>query len=99
MRGSSGPTQYLWLLFAAEDRQAFEQALIQARQRAQSQAEQLQEGEQVQLGIQDAGQPWLQRADGTRLPCEPVPDFLMQRVRCGGLLNELKQRLAPHSHD
>lgn len=35
--------QYLWLLFAAEDRQAFEQALIQARQRAQSQAEQLQE--------------------------------------------------------
>ena len=63
------------------------------------QAEQLPEGEQVQLGIQDAGQPWLQRADGTRLPCEPVPDFLMQRVRCGGLLNELKQRLVPHPHD
>lgn len=39
---SAGP-QYLWLLFAAEDRQAFEHALIQARQRAQSQAEQLQE--------------------------------------------------------
>jgi 3-isopropylmalate/(R)-2-methylmalate dehydratase small subunit len=30
--------------------------------------------------------------DGTRLECEPVPSFLMDMVRAGGLLNQLRQR-------
>lgn len=64
-----------------------------------AQAEQLQEGEAVQLDVRDPQQPLLRCADGRQLRCEPVPDFLMQRVRCGGLLNELKQRLAHTSHD
>ena len=33
-----------------------------------------------------------QAADPAALPCEPVPDFLMDMVRAGGLLNLLKQR-------
>jgi 3-isopropylmalate/(R)-2-methylmalate dehydratase small subunit len=59
-----------------------------------AEAEQLQEGDRVQLDLQDPSQPLLCAADGRRLRCESVPEFLMQRVRCGGLLNELKQRLA-----
>ncbi|MBB5015692.1 GGDEF domain-containing protein [Rehaibacterium terrae] len=43
-RLQAGPdSRYLWLLFAAEDRQAYEAALLQAQQRAQAQAEQLRE--------------------------------------------------------
>ena len=50
-------------------------------------AEQLQEGDAVTLvpvGVQ--------RADGTVLPCQPIPDFLMNMVHAGGLMNVLKQR-------
>lgn len=50
-------------------------------------AEQINEGEQIQLlpsGVQ--------RADGTLLPCQPIPDFLMDMVHAGGLMNVLKQR-------
>jgi 3-isopropylmalate/(R)-2-methylmalate dehydratase small subunit len=46
------------------------------------------------LDIADPLAPGLLRAGGERIACEPVPPFLMERVRCGGLLNELKQRLA-----
>ena len=35
----------------------------------------------------------LQLADGRVLACEPVPDFLLQMARAGGLLPSLKQRL------
>jgi 3-isopropylmalate/(R)-2-methylmalate dehydratase small subunit len=31
---------------------------------------------------------------GKRLQCDPVPDFLLQMARAGGLLPSLKQRLA-----
>jgi 3-isopropylmalate/(R)-2-methylmalate dehydratase small subunit len=31
--------------------------------------------------------------DKTALECEPIPDFLLQMVRAGGLLPSLKQRL------
>ena len=31
---------------------------------------------------------------GVLLPCEPVPDFLLQMARAGGLLPQLKQRMA-----
>lgn len=33
-------------------------------------------------------------ASGQRLACDPVPDFLLQMARAGGLLAQLKQRLA-----
>ena len=32
-------------------------------------------------------------ASGERLQCDPVPDFLMQMARAGGLMASLKQRL------
>lgn len=32
---------------------------------------------------------------GIELPCEPVPEFLLQMARAGGLLASLKQRLRP----
>jgi len=36
----------------------------------------------------------LRLPDGIRLPCAPVPEFLLQMARAGGLLPQLKQRLA-----
>lgn len=51
-------------------------------------AEQLAEGESVQLDL-----PALVRADGQRLACAPIPDFLMDMVRAGGLLHVLRQRV------
>ena len=57
-------------------------------------AEQLQEGDAVTLVA--AG---VQQADGTVLPCQPIPDFLMNMVRAGGLMNVLKQRSQGTSHD
>ena len=59
-----------------------------------AQAERLEEGERVGLDHADPLAAGLLRAGGERLACDPVPPFLMERVRCGGLLNELKQRLA-----
>jgi 3-isopropylmalate/(R)-2-methylmalate dehydratase small subunit len=50
-------------------------------------AEQLHEGDVVTL--EPAG---VQRTDGTVLPCQPIPDFLMNMVHAGGLMNVLKQR-------
>ncbi len=34
------------------------------------------------------------RADGCALPCLPIPDFLLDMAAAGGLLAQLKQRLA-----
>jgi 3-isopropylmalate/(R)-2-methylmalate dehydratase small subunit len=34
-----------------------------------------------------------QAAAGRRLACEPIPDFLLDMVRYGGLLPTLRQRL------
>jgi 3-isopropylmalate/(R)-2-methylmalate dehydratase small subunit len=33
------------------------------------------------------------RADGQRLACEPIPEFLLEMVQAGGLLAQLKQRM------
>lgn len=52
-----------------------------------AEAEQLQEGDAVTLV--PAG---VQVVDGTVLPCQPIPDFLMDMVHAGGLMNVLKQR-------
>ena len=58
------------------------------------QAELLQEGDAVTLVT--AG---VQRADGTVLTCQPIPDFLMNMVQAGGLMNVLKQRSQGTLHD
>jgi 3-isopropylmalate/(R)-2-methylmalate dehydratase small subunit len=50
-------------------------------------AEQMNEGEQIHLV--PAG---VTRADGTLLTCQPIPDFLMDMVLAGGLMNVLKLR-------
>ena len=52
-----------------------------------AQAEQLNEGDVITL--LPAG---VERADGTVLTCQPIPDFLMDMVHAGGLMNVLKQR-------
>ena len=62
------------------------------------QAESLAEGEAVTLDVADPDALAVIAADGRRLPCEPVPAFLMERVRAGGLLNELKQRFRKEPH-
>ena len=54
-------------------------------------AEQLKEGEVIVL---DAQAPAVRTPDGRRLACEPVPGFLMDMVRAGGLLAQLRQRFA-----
>lgn len=40
----------------------------------------------------------LHSAAGERLACAPIPDFLMNMVQAGGLLNVLKQRALAHPH-
>ena len=41
----------------------------------------------------DARAGRVMRADGTLLPCEPIPAFLLDMVEAGGLLPQLKKRL------
>ncbi len=59
-------------------------------------AEILRDGERIAL---DADTPVLTAGDGTRLACEPVPPFLMDMVRAGGLMNQLRQRLGKEPLD
>jgi 3-isopropylmalate/(R)-2-methylmalate dehydratase small subunit len=54
------------------------------------QAEMLTEGEQVALDLQALT---VTTAEGRTLPCEPIPGFLLDMVRAGGLMNQLRQRL------
>lgn len=56
------------------------------------QAEALQDGERIGLDLQRLE---VVRADGQRLPCEPVPDFLLAMVRAGGLFKLLQERFQP----
>jgi len=58
------------------------------------QAQDLQEGEAITLDPEG-----VHRADGTVLSCQPIPDFLMDMVHAGGLMNVLKQRSqgTPHA--
>ncbi|MFQ1063788.1 LeuD/DmdB family oxidoreductase small subunit [Bordetella trematum] len=57
-------------------------------------AGEIEEGEAI--GIDLPGQRVL-RADGSALDCEPLPDFLLDMVQAGGLLMQLKRRLADGS--
>jgi len=42
----------------------------------------------------DAREGWISLAGGVRLPVEPIPGFLLDRIDAGGLLPELKRRFA-----
>ena len=56
-------------------------------------AERLQDGDAVTLlpsGVH--------RGDGILLACQPIPDFLMNMIHAGGLMNVLKQRSQGKSH-
>ncbi|MFM8624925.1 MAG: 3-isopropylmalate dehydratase [Betaproteobacteria bacterium] len=54
------------------------------------QAPVLEEGESVNLDLSARA---VVRANGQRLDCEPIPDFLLAMVQAGGLLPQLKARL------
>ena len=56
-------------------------------------AEQLHEGEALTLSPTG-----VHRADGSVLHCQPIPDFLMDMVHAGGLMNVLKQRSQGKHH-
>ena len=53
----------------------------------------LEENERITIAL-DGAVPVVIRDDGSALPCEPIPGFLLDMVRAGGLLNQLKHRLA-----
>jgi 3-isopropylmalate/(R)-2-methylmalate dehydratase small subunit len=53
-------------------------------------AGQLAEGELITL---DLPQSRIVRADGHTLACDPIPDFLLDMVASGGLLNQLRKKL------
>ena len=53
-------------------------------------AEQLREGEQITLDLQ---QLEVITQDGRRLACDPIPEFLIDMVQAGGLLNQLRRKL------
>ncbi|MDB5818983.1 MAG: 3-isopropylmalate dehydratase [Rhizobacter sp.] len=62
-------------------------------------AETLNDGDLVSLQIgfdersaPDSRIPSVIAPDGRSLPCEPIPDFLMDMVRAGGLMNQLRRR-------
>jgi 3-isopropylmalate/(R)-2-methylmalate dehydratase small subunit len=54
-----------------------------------AEAETLNDGERIAL---DTTVPVVVSPGGARLACEPVPGFLMDMVRAGGLMNQLRQR-------
>ncbi|GAB3324218.1 3-isopropylmalate dehydratase small subunit [Bordetella tumulicola] len=49
------------------------------------------EGESIRI---DLPRHCIVRANGVTLPCDPVPDFLLDMVQAGGLLMQIKRRLA-----
>jgi 3-isopropylmalate/(R)-2-methylmalate dehydratase small subunit len=53
-------------------------------------AEQLREGERVTLDLQPLQ---VRTEDGRALACEPIPDFLLDMVQAGGLMNQLRAKL------
>lgn len=59
-------------------------------------ADTLQEAERVELDTTNLA---VISAAGTRLACEPIPDFLLDMVRSGGLMNQLRSRFGKeHEH-
>jgi 3-isopropylmalate/(R)-2-methylmalate dehydratase small subunit len=56
-----------------------------------AEAESLQDGASVSLAMEG---PAVVNDEGRTLACEPVPSFLMDMVRAGGLMKQLRQRYA-----
>ncbi len=54
------------------------------------QAQLLRDGETAELDLQGLT---LTSAAGVRLACEPIPEFLLDMVAAGGLMNQLKKKL------
>jgi 3-isopropylmalate/(R)-2-methylmalate dehydratase small subunit len=54
-------------------------------------AARLREGEHITLDLQALT---VTTAQGEALRCEPIPSFLLEMVEAGGLLNQLRRRLA-----
>ncbi len=54
-------------------------------------AESLVEGETIRL---DLDRLQVHTASGRVLACDPIPDFLLDMVAAGGLMNQLRRRLA-----
>ena len=59
-------------------------------------AAEIEDGEAVAV---DARAGTVRRADGTVLPCTPLPGLLLDRVEAGGLLPQLKKRLASRTEE
>jgi len=60
-------------------------------------AELLQDGDRIAI---DPAVPAVRTAEGRQFACEPIPGFLLDMVRAGGLMNQLRQRAgkdAPHA--
>jgi 3-isopropylmalate/(R)-2-methylmalate dehydratase small subunit len=54
----------------------------------------LQDGDHITLATTGQANPSVTGPDGRVLACDPVPGFLMDMVRAGGLLKQLRQRFA-----
>ena len=59
-------------------------------------AGEIEDGEAIRVDAR-AGTLW--RADGTALPCAPIPAFLLDMVEAGGLLPQLKKRQASRTKE
>jgi 3-isopropylmalate/(R)-2-methylmalate dehydratase small subunit len=59
-------------------------------------AGEIEDGESVRV---DARAGAVVREDGTVLPCAPIPGFLLDMVEAGGLLPQLKKRLASRTEE
>ena len=59
-------------------------------------AGEIEDGESIRV---DARAGTVVRADGSVLPCAPLPGFLLDRVEAGGLLPQLKKRLASRTEE
>jgi len=57
-------------------------------------AARLREGERITLDLQALT---VTTAQGEVLRCEPIPGFLLDMVEAGGLLNQLRRRMAQHN--
>jgi 3-isopropylmalate/(R)-2-methylmalate dehydratase small subunit len=53
----------------------------------------------VRLNIDDAEKPLIMTEHEETLTCEPIPEFLLNRVKHGGLLNELRHQLSRNQHE
>lgn len=54
------------------------------------------DGDLIGIDTDHDAEPFVTDAHGGVHRCQPIPGFLMQRVRLGGLLPELKQRFSQH---